>query len=115
MRQQTQCPVPKHGCKLSLPLWNLTSVLARSAAMSASTDSAAKHQKSARESKAAARHHDLICPAPYQRPESALELPLPQRSDPWPELPHNRDRGTPRGKVRLAVNGWIRDGGAFDA
>jgi hypothetical protein len=42
--------------------------------MSASTDSAAKHQKSARESKAAARHHDLICPAPYQRPESALEL-----------------------------------------
>src|ERR1700730_897115 len=70
MRQQTQCPVPKHGCKLSLPLWNLTSVLARSAAMSASTDSAAKHQKSARESKAAARHHDLICPAPYQRPES---------------------------------------------
>ena len=54
--------------------------------MSASTDSAAKHQKSARESKAAARHHDLICPAPYQRPESPLELPLPQRSDPWPEL-----------------------------
>jgi hypothetical protein len=33
--------------------------------MSASTDSAAKHQKSAEERKAAARHHDLICPAPY--------------------------------------------------
>src|ERR1700726_688224 len=108
MRQQTQCPVPKHGCKLSLPLWNLTSVLARSAAMSASTDSAAKHQKSARESKAAARHHDLICPAPYQRPESALELPLPQRSDPWPELSSRPEdsplRALPDPYVNLSIH-----------
>jgi hypothetical protein len=44
--------------------------------MSASTDSAAKHQKSARESKAAARHHDLICPAPYQVVTQTLSGPV---------------------------------------
>jgi hypothetical protein len=61
----------KYGWKLRLPLWNLTSGPTRSAGMSASTDSAAKPRKSAERSKAVARCPHLICPAPYQRPESA--------------------------------------------
>src|SRR6476659_1822941 len=61
----------KYGWKLRLPLWNLTSGPTRSAGMSASTDSVAKPRKSAEQGKAVARCHHLICPAPYQRPESA--------------------------------------------